>query len=118
MATITEHEVEHPKKASDGQQEILLVFSPLSISPEGKRCEKDVAFKVLYLWDEHFVVGIPDSIPLDAAAPLLCAGITYITQQTKEAIQHLGADSFLISRDQNQMQAAMGTLDELLTQFR
>ena len=26
--------------------------------------------------DENFVVRIPDSIPLDAAAPLLCAGIT------------------------------------------
>jgi alcohol dehydrogenase (NADP+) len=26
--------------------------------------------------DEHFVLRIPESIPLDAAAPLLCAGIT------------------------------------------
>jgi uncharacterized zinc-type alcohol dehydrogenase-like protein len=26
--------------------------------------------------DEHFVLHIPDSIPLDKAAPLLCAGIT------------------------------------------
>ncbi|KAG2376663.1 mannitol dehydrogenase [Vigna angularis] len=26
--------------------------------------------------DEHFVVRIPDGLPLDAAAPLLCAGIT------------------------------------------
>ncbi|HVW79939.1 MAG TPA: NAD(P)-dependent alcohol dehydrogenase [Mycobacteriales bacterium] len=26
--------------------------------------------------DEHFVVRIPDSLPLDIAAPLLCAGIT------------------------------------------
>lgn len=26
--------------------------------------------------DEHFVVHIPDNLPLDAAAPLLCAGIT------------------------------------------
>ncbi len=26
--------------------------------------------------DENFVVRIPDSLPLDAAAPLLCAGIT------------------------------------------
>jgi len=26
--------------------------------------------------DEHFVLRIPDSIPLDRAAPLLCAGIT------------------------------------------
>ena len=26
--------------------------------------------------DEHFVVSIPDALPLDAAAPLMCAGIT------------------------------------------
>ncbi|HET7458471.1 MAG TPA: NAD(P)-dependent alcohol dehydrogenase [Gemmatimonadaceae bacterium] len=26
--------------------------------------------------DEHFVLSIPDALPLDAAAPLLCAGIT------------------------------------------
>ncbi|MCH85509.1 cinnamyl alcohol dehydrogenase, partial [Trifolium medium] len=26
--------------------------------------------------DEHFVVHIPDGLPLEAAAPLLCAGIT------------------------------------------
>ncbi|KHN04906.1 Putative mannitol dehydrogenase [Glycine soja] len=26
--------------------------------------------------DEHFVIRIPDSLPLDAAATLLCAGIT------------------------------------------
>ena len=26
--------------------------------------------------DENYVLRIPDSIPLDAAAPLLCAGIT------------------------------------------
>ncbi|MED6124095.1 hypothetical protein PIB30_055854 [Stylosanthes scabra] len=26
--------------------------------------------------DEHFVVRIPDELPLDTAAPLLCAGIT------------------------------------------
>ncbi|OMP01637.1 Alcohol dehydrogenase superfamily, zinc-type [Corchorus olitorius] len=26
--------------------------------------------------DEHFIIRIPDTLPLDAAAPLLCAGIT------------------------------------------
>jgi len=26
--------------------------------------------------DEHFVVSIPNGLPLDAVAPLLCAGIT------------------------------------------
>jgi cinnamyl-alcohol dehydrogenase len=97
--------------------------------------------------DEHFVFRIPDELPLDAAAPLLCAGITVYSplryfgldkpglhidvvglgglghmavkfakafganvtvistspSKEKEAIENLGADSFLISRDQDQM---------------
>ena len=97
---------------------------------------------------EHFVVRIPENLPLDAAAPLLCAGITTYSplkyfgldkpgqhlgvvglgglghvavkfakafgskvtvistspKKKKEAIEKLGADSFLISRDQDQMQ--------------
>ncbi|KAJ1375667.1 Polyketide synthase, enoylreductase domain [Sesbania bispinosa] len=108
--------------------------------------------------DENFVVGIPDGLPLDAAAPLLCAGITVYSplryfgldkpglhvgvvglgglghmavkfakafganvtvistspNKQKEAIEHLGADSFLISRDNDQMQAAMGTFDGII----
>ncbi|KAL6220208.1 hypothetical protein ACLB2K_007965 [Fragaria x ananassa] len=108
--------------------------------------------------DEHFVVRIPDNLPLDGAAPLLCAGITtYSTlryfgldkpgmhvgivglgglghvavkfakamgvkvtvmstssNKKEEAIEHLGADSFLVGRDQDQMQAAMGTLDGII----
>ncbi|OIV93023.1 hypothetical protein TanjilG_20685 [Lupinus angustifolius] len=108
--------------------------------------------------EERFVISIPDGLPLDAAAPLLCAGITvysplkyygldkpglkigvvglgglghmavkfakalgaYVTvistspNKKKEAIEHLGADSFLISRDQDQMQAALGTLDGIV----
>jgi cinnamyl-alcohol dehydrogenase len=98
--------------------------------------------------DEHFVVHIPDGLPLDAAAPLLCAGITVYSplryfgldkpgqhigvvglggvghmavkfakafganvtvistspNKEKEAIEHLGADSFFISQDQAKMQ--------------
>ena len=98
--------------------------------------------------DEHFIVRIPDNLPLDGAAPLLCAGITVYSplryfgldkpglhvgvvglgglghvavkfakalgvkvtvistspNKKKEAIEHLGADSFLVSRDQDQMQ--------------
>jgi cinnamyl-alcohol dehydrogenase len=97
--------------------------------------------------DEHFVFHIPDKLSLDAAAPLLCAGITVYSpfryfgldkpglhvgvvglgglghmavkfakafganvtiistspSKEKEAIENLGADSFLISRDQDQM---------------
>ncbi|KAK6154145.1 hypothetical protein DH2020_013784 [Rehmannia glutinosa] len=108
--------------------------------------------------NEHFVVRIPDNLPLDATAPLLCAGITTYSplkhfgldkpgmhigvvglgglghvavkfakafgakvtvistspNKKDEALAHLGADSFLISNDQDQMQAAMGTLDGIL----
>ncbi|KAI9125439.1 hypothetical protein K1719_004055 [Acacia pycnantha] len=108
--------------------------------------------------DEHFVVGIPDALPLDAAAPLLFAGVTVYSplryygldkpglhvgvvglgglghmavkfakafgvkvtvistspNKKKEAIEHLGADSFIVSREQDQMQAAMGTLDGII----
>nr|WCC58503.1 cinnamyl alcohol dehydrogenase-like protein [Arnebia euchroma] len=108
--------------------------------------------------DEHFVVRIPDSMKLEDAAPLLCAGITMYSplryfglgkpgqhigvvglgglghvgvkfakalgakvtvistspKKEKEALEHLGADSFLISNDPNQLQAAIGTLDGIL----
>ncbi|KAK6923250.1 Alcohol dehydrogenase, N-terminal, partial [Dillenia turbinata] len=108
--------------------------------------------------DEHFIVRIPDGLALDAAAPLLCAGITVYSplkyfqldkpgmhlgvvglggvghvavkfakafgakvtvistspEKKLEAIEHLGADAFLISRDPDQMQAAMGTMDGVI----
>ncbi|KAM1349749.1 hypothetical protein EV1_003767 [Malus domestica] len=108
--------------------------------------------------NEHFVVRIPDNIPLDGAAPLLCAGITTYSplryfgldkpcmhvgvvglgglghvavkfakamgvkvtvistspSKKDEAIEHLCADSFLVSRNEDQMQAAMGTLDGII----
>ncbi|KAH0996024.1 hypothetical protein GBA52_019888 [Prunus armeniaca] len=98
--------------------------------------------------DEHFIVRIPDNLPLDGAAPLLCAGITTYSplryfeldkpgmhvgvvglggvghlavkfakamgvkvtvistspNKEKEAIEHLHADSFIVSHDQDQMQ--------------
>ncbi|KAH7520420.1 hypothetical protein FEM48_Zijuj08G0141900 [Ziziphus jujuba var. spinosa] len=98
--------------------------------------------------DQHYVVLIPDSLPLDAGAPLLCAGITVYRplwyfgldkpgmnvgivglgglghlavkfvkamgvnvtvistsiSKKKEAIQQLGADSFLVSRDKDHME--------------
>jgi cinnamyl-alcohol dehydrogenase len=98
--------------------------------------------------EEHFVIRIPDALSLEAAAPLLCAGITVYSplkhfgldkpglrlgvvglgglghmavkfakafganvtvistspNKKKEAIEHLGADSFVVSREQDQMQ--------------
>ncbi|XP_043805835.1 probable mannitol dehydrogenase isoform X2 [Manihot esculenta] len=97
--------------------------------------------------DEHFIVRIPDNMPLDATAPLLCAGITVYSplkyygldkpgthvgvvglgglghmavkfakamgakvtvistspNKKQQAIECLGADSFLVSHDQDQM---------------
>ncbi|XP_077223665.1 putative mannitol dehydrogenase [Tasmannia lanceolata] len=108
--------------------------------------------------NEHFVVHFPENMPLDAGAPLLCAGITVYSplkyfglsepgkhlgvvglgglghvavkfakafglkvtvistspSKEKEAIERLGADSFLVSRDPAQMQAAMGTMDGII----
>ncbi|GMH14685.1 hypothetical protein Nepgr_016526 [Nepenthes gracilis] len=108
--------------------------------------------------DEHFVVRVPESIPLDSAAPLLCAGITVYSplkyyglgkpgmhlgvnglgglghvavkfakafgakvtvistspNKKDEAISRLGADSFLVSRDPDQMQAAASTMDGII----
>lgn len=108
--------------------------------------------------DEHFGISFPDNLPLDAAAPLLCAGITVYSSmkyyglsepgmhlgivglgglghvavkfakalgmkvtvistsigKKKEATEVLGADEFLVSRDPEQMQAAMGTLDGII----
>ncbi|XP_075656109.1 putative mannitol dehydrogenase isoform X2 [Castanea sativa] len=108
--------------------------------------------------DEHFVIRIPDNLPLDAGAPLLCAGITVYSplkfygldkpglhvgvvglgglghvavkfakamgvkitvistspNKKAEALEHLGADSFLVSTDQGQIQAALGTLDGII----
>ncbi|XP_060674682.1 probable mannitol dehydrogenase isoform X2 [Ziziphus jujuba] len=108
--------------------------------------------------DEHYVVRIPDGLPLDAGAPLLCAGITVYSplkyfgldnpgtrvgivglgglghvavkfakamganvtvistsiNKKEEALEKLGADSFLVSRDQDQMNAAIGTLDSII----
>ncbi|RVW57314.1 putative mannitol dehydrogenase [Vitis vinifera] len=107
--------------------------------------------------NEHYVLHIPDNMPLDVGAPLLCAGITVYSslryfglsepgmhvivglgglghlavkfakafgckvtvistspRKKKEAIEHLGADTFLVSRDADQMQAAMGTMDGII----
>ncbi|KAF2295800.1 hypothetical protein GH714_034038 [Hevea brasiliensis] len=108
--------------------------------------------------NQRYVVNFPENMPLDAGAPLLCAGITVYSplkyfglaepgkhvgvvglgglghvavrfakalgakvtvistspDKKHDAITKLGADSFLVSRDQAQMQEAMGTLDGIL----
>lgn len=49
-------------------------FTYNSIGKDGRPTQGGYAGAIVV--DEKFVVGIPDSLPLDAAAPLLCAGIT------------------------------------------
>lgn len=115
-------------------------------------------YSSLMVCNERFVLKIPDNLPFDAAAPLLCAGITVYSpmkyfQMTepgksfgvaglgglghmavkfgkafglkvtvistsptkeKEAREALGADHFLISKDQKQMQGAAKSLDYIL----
>nr|AFK47110.1 unknown [Lotus japonicus] len=112
----------------------------------------------LMVSDEDFVIRIPDNLPLEAAAPLLCAGITVYSplkyygldkpglhvgvvglgglghmavkfakalgakvtvistspNKKTEAIEKLGADSFVVSREQDQMKAVMGTFDGII----
>ncbi|KAJ4961659.1 hypothetical protein NE237_021569 [Protea cynaroides] len=108
--------------------------------------------------DQRYVVLFPENLPLDAGAPLLCAGITVYSpmkyygicepgmhmgvvglgglghvavkfakafgmkvtvistsaHKKKEAIERLGADSFMVSRDPEQLKTAMGTMDGIL----
>lgn len=108
--------------------------------------------------DEHFAVRIPDNMPLDATAPLLCAGVTVYSplkyfgldkpglhigvvglgglghmavkfakafgakvtvistspNKKDEAVERLGVDGFLVSRDPEQMQGATGTMDGII----
>jgi len=105
--------------------------------------------------DQHYVVTIPDNLPLDAAAPLLCAGVTVYSalkyfglhrpqashvgvagfgglghlavkfakalglkvtvistspSKRNEALQRIGADSFLDSGDPHQLQVTISML--------
>ncbi|KAK3430893.1 hypothetical protein EUGRSUZ_E02559 [Eucalyptus grandis] len=109
--------------------------------------------------DEHFVIKIPDNLPLDGDAPLLCAGITVYSpleyhglnkarmhlgivglgglghmvvkiakvmglkvtiistspNKKKEAVEHLGADGFLINANIfYKLQSAMDTVDGII----
>ncbi|KAK4844323.1 hypothetical protein QYF36_018861 [Acer negundo] len=108
--------------------------------------------------NERYIIKFPDNMPLDAGAPLLCAGITVYSplkyfglaepgkhvgivglgglghvavkfakafgakvtvistspSKKNEALEHLGADLFLVSRDPDQMQAAVGTMDGII----
>ncbi|KAG7641618.1 GroES-like superfamily [Arabidopsis suecica] len=109
--------------------------------------------------DHRFVLSIPDGLPSDSGAPLLCAGITVYSpmkyygmteesgkrlgvnglgglghiavkigkafglrvtvisrssEKEREAIDRLGADSFLVTTDSQKMKEAVGTMDFII----
>jgi 8-hydroxygeraniol dehydrogenase len=108
--------------------------------------------------NEKFVLKFPNSLPMDAGAPLLCAGITTYspmryfgldkpgmkigvvglgglghmavkfgkafgchvtvistsTSKKEEAISRLGADAFIVSKNDDEMKAAANTLDGIV----
>ncbi|KAJ4965415.1 hypothetical protein NE237_017264 [Protea cynaroides] len=108
--------------------------------------------------NERYIVRMPENMPLDGGAPLLCAGITVYSPmkyyglcspgmhlgvvglgglghvavkfakafgmkvtvistspaKKQEALERLGADDFLVSRDQGQIQTAIGTMDGII----
>ncbi|KAH9712635.1 Cinnamyl alcohol dehydrogenase 8 [Citrus sinensis] len=114
--------------------------------------------KLIGIDSGHFTVRIPDSLPLDACAPMLCAGISVYSplrshgldkpgmhvgvvglgglghmavkfakamgvkvtvistspSKKKDAIERLGADTFLFSHDPDEMQSAVSTLDGII----
>ncbi|KAE8656459.1 putative cinnamyl alcohol dehydrogenase 6 [Hibiscus syriacus] len=81
-------------------------------------------YSTMLVADHRYVVNVPDNLPMDAAAPLLCAGITAFghhvtvisTSLSKEieAKQRLGADCFIVSTNDEQMQSGKRTLDVIL----
>lgn len=107
--------------------------------------------------NEHFAVRIPETLPLDRVAPLMCAGITMYTPmrrhgldkpglhlgvlglgglghlavkfaksfgmkvtvisgpgKEKDAIEGLGADSFIVSSDEEQMKVPLFNFYKLM----
>lgn len=115
-------------------------------------------YSSLMVCNQSFVVKVPENLPLDAAAPLLCAGITVYSpmkyfqmtepgkslgvvglgglghmavkfgkafglkvtvistspSKEKEAREVLGADHFVISKDEKQMQGAAKSVDYII----
>ncbi|THG16457.1 hypothetical protein TEA_010224 [Camellia sinensis var. sinensis] len=133
-----------------------MVLTYNSISAEGVKTQG--GYSDVMVVDQHYVLRFPDTLPADAGAPLLCAGITVYSpmkyygmtepgkhlgvvglgglghiavkfgkafglkvtvistslKKEAEAINKLGADSFLISTDPTAMKAAMGTMDYII----
>ncbi|XP_038726386.1 probable cinnamyl alcohol dehydrogenase 9 [Tripterygium wilfordii] len=130
-----------------------IVFTYNSINFDGTKTYG--GYSDMIVVDEHFVLSIPESLPSDAAAPLLCAGVTIYSpmkyygmtepgkhlgiaglgglghvavklgkafglkvtvissspDKRSEAIDRLGADGFIVTKDPAQVKEAVGTMD-------
>ncbi|GMF10009.1 unnamed protein product [Phytophthora lilii] len=77
--------------------------------------------------DNNFAFKIPDNIPSDVAAPLLCAGVTVFTPLKQERVKagdrvgviekearELGAKEFYDLSNEEDRKKALGTIDYLL----
>ncbi|KAF3788669.1 putative cinnamyl alcohol dehydrogenase 9 [Nymphaea thermarum] len=133
-----------------------LVFAYNSIDHDGNVTYGGYSDRIVV--PSRYAVRVPQGLPLAAAAPLLCAGITVYSPmkfhrmtepgrhigvvglgglghvavkmakafgvrvtvvstspaKEKEAIQGLGADAFLVSRDAEKMKAAAKTMDYII----
>nr|KJB18378.1 hypothetical protein B456_003G049600 [Gossypium raimondii] len=133
-----------------------IIFTYNSYNPDGTK--NYGGYSDMIVVDQRYVLRFPDNLPLDAGAPLLCAGITVYSpmkyygmteagkhlgvsglgglghvavkigkafglkvtaissspQKESEAINRLGADSFLVSNDPEKMKSAIGTMDYII----
>ncbi|KAF2290609.1 hypothetical protein GH714_014688 [Hevea brasiliensis] len=73
--------------------------------------------------DEHFIIRIPDTLPLDSTAPLLCAGITVYSPLKYYGLDKpgmhvgivgLGGLGHMAVKFAKVMGAAMGTMDGII----
>ncbi|XP_042521039.1 probable mannitol dehydrogenase [Macadamia integrifolia] len=143
--------------ACENCQEDLEIYCPkVEINGTGKK--NYGGYSDIFVVNKHFAVRFPENLPLDAAAPLLCAGISVYSpmkyygldksglhlgvvglgglghvavkfakafgmkvtvistspSKKKEAIELFGADSFLQSKDSDQMKGAVSTMDGII----
>ncbi|XVE86607.1 hypothetical protein DITRI_Ditri18aG0047600 [Diplodiscus trichospermus] len=133
-----------------------MIFTYNSQNPDGTR--NYGGYSDMIVVDQRYVLRFPDNLPLDAGAPLLCAGVTVYSpmkyygmteagkhlgvaglgglghlavkigkafglkvsvissspRKESEAINRLGADSFLLSSDPAKMKSAIGTMDYIM----
>ncbi|CAM6027391.1 unnamed protein product [Sphagnum balticum] len=79
-------------------------------------------YSTIIIVDHKFVLKMPENLPLDAAAPLLYAGITMYSPMRYFRMDMkgtnfgllLGADEFIISKDLDRMKAAAKSMDCIL----